>query len=291
MALVTIGIPVYNEERFLEKTILSALGQDLGDIRIVISDNGSTDGSPEIIRKYQRQDGRITAVFKKKNEGMLSNYYTLLDNTDTRYFVMMGAHDLFLPDYLRKAAAFLEANPDYVMAYPHSNFIDENDAHQGSSDSDIDTTGLCTRQRMRKVAEDLAWCTCIHGVFRTEIIRKIPVVQTRGNDQVMLFATAYHGHIRFLDGLGILRREWRRESSEAVEVRRISQGMYPETGSRFYDAYAVMSMEHLVFLFEKTTLPLWEKLALAMTLLPIFKRAHNTSVSSIALAYLNRGKK
>jgi len=290
MPLVTIGIPVYNEERFLEKTILAAINQTFSDLEIVISDNASTDGSAEIIKKYQRIDNRIKPILKATNEGPGANFSTLVAHTKSKYFVLLGAHDIFLPDYIEKAVTFLESNPDYVMAYPHSNFIDADDNHTGCCDSDIDTSGLDVSRRMKKVAEDLSWCTCVHGVFRSEVVRKIPNMKIRGGDQLMLFAAAYYGHLRFLDGLGILRREWRGDASEVIEQRRIQLGMYEETGSRLFDAYAVMSMEHLRFLFNKTTLSLYKKILLSISLLPIFKRGHGTRASSIVFAYLNRQK-
>jgi protein O-GlcNAc transferase len=98
MALVTIGIPVYNEEKYLEQTIGSAINQDFKDIEIVISDNGSTDGSVEIIKKYADLDKRIYPIYKEKNTGPAGNFHSLLDNTRSKYFVLLGAHDLFLPN-------------------------------------------------------------------------------------------------------------------------------------------------------------------------------------------------
>ncbi len=62
MAIVTIGIPVYNEEKYLEKTLESAINQDFKDIDIVISDNGYFDKSVEIIDKFCSIDSRIMPI-------------------------------------------------------------------------------------------------------------------------------------------------------------------------------------------------------------------------------------
>ena len=289
MAFVTIGIPVYNEEKHLEETIKSALAQEFKDIEIVISDNGSTDRSAEIIRKYADLDKRITPIYKEKNSGPAANFHSLLDNTRSKYFVVLGAHDLFLPNYIGEAVAFLESNPDYVMAYPKSKLVDGNDDKLGYFDSDIDTFGLDAGQRMKKTAANLFWCTCFHGVFRTDIVRNLPTLQIRGSDHLFLYAAAYHGHIHFIQKLGILRRESRQETPEMIEKRRIKAGNYRETGSRFFNAWSVTAMEHVMFIFEKTNLSTLRKLILSISIALIFKRRFGV-LPSILIAYVNRNR-
>ena len=66
-SLVTIGIPVYNEENYLAETIESAINQTYQTIQIIISDNCSTDRSFEIAQKYAEQDSRILLVRQEKN--------------------------------------------------------------------------------------------------------------------------------------------------------------------------------------------------------------------------------
>ena len=289
MALVTIGIPVYNEEKYLEQTIESAINQDFKDIEIVISDNGSTDGSVEIIKKYADLDKRIIPIYKEKNTGPLGNFHSLLDNTRSKYFVLLGAHDLFLPNYIREAVAFLESNPDYVMAYPQSKLVDGNEDKLGYADSNIDTFGLVVGQRMKKTAANLIWCTCFHGVFRTDIIRKLPTLQIRGSDHLFLYAAAYNGHIHFIQKLGILRRESRQETPEMIEKRRINAGNYRETGSRFFNSWSVTAMEHVMFIFEKTGLSALRKLILSISIALIFTRRFGV-LPSILFAYVNRNR-
>jgi glycosyltransferase involved in cell wall biosynthesis len=288
MALVTIGIPVYNEEKYLEQTIESAINQDFKDIDIVISDNGSTDRSAEIIKKYCSIDSRIKPIYKERNMGLSANYLSLLDNTRSKYFVMLGAHDLFLPNYIGEAVAFLESTPDYVMVYPQSKLVDGNDEVLGYTDSDIDTRGLNVQKRMKKIAANLSWCTCIHGVFRTDTLKELPIRQIRGADHLLLFAAAYHGHIHFMDMLGILRRESRQETPVMTEKRRIEAGNYYEPGSRFFNSWSVMAMEHVLFVMKKTSLPLIKKIALSFSVALIFKLRFNTSLTSIVFAYVHR---
>lgn len=288
MSLVTIGIPVYNEEKYLAQTIESAINQEFKDIDIVISDNGSTDKSVEIIKKYCNIDKRIKPIYKERNMGPTANFHSLLENTTSKYFVLLGAHDLFLPNYIGEAVAFLESNPDYVMAYPQSRLADGNDEELGYADSDIDTSGLNVQQRMKKTAANLSWCTCFHGVFRTDIVRKLPTLQIRGSDHLFLFAAAYHGHIHFMHKLGILRRESRQETPELTEKRRINAGNYRDPGSRFFDSWSVMAMEHVLFVLGKTGLPVVKKITLAFSIAFRFRWRFRVGFTSMVFAYVHR---
>lgn len=91
--LVSIIIPVYNNENYLERCLQSAIGQTYKDVEIIIIDDGCTDSSPDIIRKYMDQDGRMKCIHKP-NEGLVKarkdgielargKYIQYLDSDDT----------------------------------------------------------------------------------------------------------------------------------------------------------------------------------------------------------------
>lgn len=288
MALVTIGIPVYNEGKYLADTIESAINQVLTDIDIVISDNGSTDNSAEIIKYYSALDKRIRPIYLDKNIGPIANFRSLLDNTTSKYFVFLGGHDLFLSHYLSETISFLEANPDCVMSYPESRLVDGNDEMLQYSDSDIDSAGLNHLQRMTKVAANLFWCTCFHGVFRTDVIKQLPILNIRGSDHLFLFAASYYGSIHWIRGLGILRRESLQEFPEKIEERRIKAGVYSEPSSRFYNSWSVMAQEHLRFILKETNLSILDKISLSCSVVFIFRHRFDVSLLSIAFSYADR---
>lgn len=288
MALVTIGIPVYNEGKYLAETIESAINQECTDIDIVISDNGSTDNSSEIIKYYSELDKRIRPIYLGKNIGPIANFRSLLDNTTSKYFVFLGGHDLFLSHYIGEAISFLETNPDYVMSYPESRLVDGNDEVLQYSDPDIDSAGLNHLQRMTKVAANLSWCTCFHGVFRTDVIRQLPTLKIRGSDHLLLFAASYYGSIHWIRKLGILRRESRPEPPKMTESRRIKSGVYSEPGNRFYNSWSVMAQEHLRFIFKGTKFSILDKISLGCSVALIFRHRFSVSLLSIAFSYADR---
>ena len=74
---VSIGIPVQNGENFLEEAIKSILDQTFSDLELIISDNGSTDRTPDICRKYAKRDKRIRFVRNEENIGASENFNNL----------------------------------------------------------------------------------------------------------------------------------------------------------------------------------------------------------------------
>src|SRR5262245_24410584 len=85
-ARVTIGVPVYNGARHLEPCLDSLLAQTYEDIEIVISDNASTDRTPEICRAYQERDERVRYHRQPRNIGAAANYNYLVGHTSGELF-------------------------------------------------------------------------------------------------------------------------------------------------------------------------------------------------------------
>jgi glycosyltransferase involved in cell wall biosynthesis len=71
---VIIGLPVYNGQKYLAAAIESHLSQTFGDFELVISDNGSTDATPEICARYAIDDKRVKYLRSDENRGILWNH-------------------------------------------------------------------------------------------------------------------------------------------------------------------------------------------------------------------------
>src|SRR4051794_27811047 len=71
---VSIGLPVYNGEKYLAAAIESALRQTFGDLELIISDNGSTDGTREICERFAAEDPRVRYHQEVQNRGAVWNF-------------------------------------------------------------------------------------------------------------------------------------------------------------------------------------------------------------------------
>jgi len=125
---VTIGLPVFNGQRFLRACLDSLLAQSFADFDLIVSDNASTDATPAIIDEYARRDPRIRVERSATNQGAVWNHRRVLALAHGRYFKWCGADDACHPDFLRMCMDALAENPDAVLAYAMTEVIDEGGA-------------------------------------------------------------------------------------------------------------------------------------------------------------------
>ena len=94
---VSIIIPVYNTEKYLEECLDSVLSQSYKNLEIIIVNDGSTDGSPKILENYKKRDSRIV-IIHQKNQGLLhARKSGVLASTGT-YIIMLDSDDYMLED-------------------------------------------------------------------------------------------------------------------------------------------------------------------------------------------------
>jgi glycosyltransferase involved in cell wall biosynthesis len=93
MPLVSVGLPVYNGERYLSRALDSILEQSLSDFELIISDNASSDTTEAICRDYARRDPRIRYVRQRENLGAPRNWNFVVHEARGRYFKWASASD------------------------------------------------------------------------------------------------------------------------------------------------------------------------------------------------------
>src|SRR5712691_1090037 len=124
--LLSIGLFVYNGERFLEEVLHSILSQTFTDFELIISDNASTDRTGELAQAYAKRDDRIRYYRNEKNMGAGWNVRRVYELATGKYFKWAAADDLLEPDLLRRCVEILESDPDCVVAYARTKEVDEN---------------------------------------------------------------------------------------------------------------------------------------------------------------------
>jgi glycosyltransferase involved in cell wall biosynthesis len=122
--LISVGMPVFNGERYLAESIESVLAQTYGHFELVISDNASTDGTSDICRRYAAQDDRIVYLRNASNVGAARNYNQLFSRTTGAYFRWFNADDLSAPDLHERCLSALLAHPSASMACGLTSLID-----------------------------------------------------------------------------------------------------------------------------------------------------------------------
>lgn len=122
---ISVAMSVYNGERYLVAAIESILNQDFSDFEFLILDDGSSDSTPDIIRKYAAGDWRIRPIIRE-NRGLIVSLNQMLEEASAPIIARMDADDISKPGRFSAQKAFLEANPDYGVVGTWSEDIDEN---------------------------------------------------------------------------------------------------------------------------------------------------------------------
>lgn len=122
--LVTIVVPSYNHARYIEQCIHSILQQTYSNIELIAIDDGSSDGSAEILERLAREHG--FQFYAQENMGLPKTLNKALALAKGEYFCPMGSDDVMLPEKTALQVAFLEAHPEAGFCCGNARFIDQN---------------------------------------------------------------------------------------------------------------------------------------------------------------------
>jgi glycosyltransferase involved in cell wall biosynthesis len=189
MPKVSIGLPVYNGERYLSESFESLLGQTFTDFEIVVCDNASTDGTADIARAFAARDRRVRYIRNPENIGANRNYNLTMTLATGQYFKMGADDDVLEPAYIEKAVAILDANPGVSVAHSGIRYIDDDGAplvYDPVSRRLTDTTGRIAIElpdlnfaldddpveRFRSVLRHTVTCHFALGLLRMSVLRR-----------------------------------------------------------------------------------------------------------------------
>lgn len=122
---ISVILPVYNGEEYLEESIQSILNQTFRDFEFIIINDGSKDGTESIIKKYQKIDKRMILINNKKNIGSSESMNLGLKNARGKYIACFCADDISHPKRLEKEFNYLEKNTHIFLVGTSGIYIDE----------------------------------------------------------------------------------------------------------------------------------------------------------------------
>ena len=110
----SVLMPAYNNARYLDDAVRSILAQTLSDFEFIIIDDGSTDGSQDLLEEYARRDSRVRLLRNDSNRGIVYSLNRGLDACRGRYVVRMDSDDWAFPDRLERQLAVMDSRPDVI---------------------------------------------------------------------------------------------------------------------------------------------------------------------------------
>jgi len=190
----------------------------------------------------------------------------LIDRAETDFFMWMGAHDLLSETYIEQCVNILDDDHNAVLAYHKAVFFEETISKlEKLTYSEIDTKNLSTTFRLNKIVNVTGSCTAIHGVFRTDVAKKLPFEKMIGPDHLMLFATAAQGHIRQIDTVGFFRRDVHKH--ETIAQRRQRYEQFKMFTPKRLSPSILFAKKHIHYTFKFRQLNIFSKLFVSLNIM------------------------
>ena len=191
---VSLGMPVYNAQRYLAQALDSILAQTFRDFELVISDNGSTDRTEEICRQYvAREQPRIRYHRNEINRGAAWNHNHVFTLSRGDYFKWVAYDDWCAPEFLEKCVAVLDRAPDAALCYTGIVDVDEEGKPLRLNPC---LAGRYARpyERFRIIVDHKHSCEEVYGLIRSSILKKTPLMGSyAASDQNLLAELALRG--------------------------------------------------------------------------------------------------
>jgi len=215
---LSIGMPIYNAEKFLQNRLDSLLSQTFTDFELIISDDASTDSTPHICREYIKKDKRIQYIRQEKNIGMSANFYFVLHEAKGEYFFWAAQDDVTLPGFIEKNMEILDKNKNIICSVSKIKFVGKviDDLTITKKDSKFRkiekkirgnlanaNTQLISgnyENKVKKFLRNKGSSLAQYGIYRTDILKKSVVLPGfHGDEWAIVLSALKYGDINVID--------------------------------------------------------------------------------------------
>jgi len=174
---VSIGLPVFNGEKYLAEALESLLAQTFSDFELIISDNASTDGTEAICKEYASKDYRIRYYKSRKNIGAVGNFNRAFSLSNAEYFKWAAHDDLCARDYLKQCLEVLDHEPSVVLCYPKTTIIDEKGRKMYNHEDGLNLRSSVPHKRFRQFLRKPPGCNPLNGLMRRKVLCRTQLIR------------------------------------------------------------------------------------------------------------------
>jgi glycosyltransferase involved in cell wall biosynthesis len=196
--LVSIGLPVYNGERFLERAVNSVVEQTHRNWELLISDNGSSDRTADIAREFAERDPRVRFRAFDENQGAVANFEVVFRETTGPFFMWLAFDDWVAPTYLETCLGHLAGSPQSVLAFAAMNVVDDTSEPFRYRFEPIDGSDSA---KARRRFHSMLWglqdpTSAVFGLARREALEKTGLIRNSNEpDRILLGELSLLGRI------------------------------------------------------------------------------------------------
>ena len=199
---VTIGMPVFNGMRYIERSTSALLGQSFEDFELVIVDNFSTDGTYEFAQALTT-DPRVRVERNDHNIGAIRNFIRAVDLARGEYFMWAAVDDIWEPEFVARLVAELDANPTAGLAMSAiRTFREDGRTKEVVRFVGAEHPAYLTPLRLAlKLGSLQKWSYFIYGLFRRQLLQQAVRYFPEGGapDRILLAQVALNSGIRYVD--------------------------------------------------------------------------------------------
>jgi len=186
--LLTVGLPVYNSERYISQSIESLLNQTYRDFRLIISDNASTDGTAEICKAYASRDARIAYYRNDVNIGLSPNFNRVFALAESKYFKWATADDYWAPTLLARAVEIMEADDSIALCYPKTTLVDADGGNPQLYEDGLHLMSDSPQERFIQLMNRIRLSHQHLGVSRVSMVKCTHLLGEHGGSDINLLA-------------------------------------------------------------------------------------------------------
>jgi polysaccharide pyruvyl transferase WcaK-like protein/glycosyltransferase involved in cell wall biosynthesis len=243
---VTIGLPVYNGERYLAESLDALLSQTFTDFELIVLDNASTDSTPDICRRYASADRRVRYVRRPSNVGAARNHNDVFAGARGRYLKWASHDDLYDRDLLRRCVDALEERPDAVLAHSWDALIDEDGDVISRVPYHLDTAEEDPARRLRSLLF-VPGGNDFYGVMRAEAFRATRGVGSFHHaDRTFVASLALQGPFVQVPQVLYYRRDHPGRGEHAPSVRARCTTLDPQRSDRLRHPVLRLHLEYVL---------------------------------------------
>jgi glycosyltransferase involved in cell wall biosynthesis len=216
---VSIGLPVYNAERYLKECLDSLLAQSFCDFEVVVCDNASDDNTAAIADDYARRDPRVRVYRADRNHGLAWNWNRAFALASGRYFKWAAADDVHLPHYLERTLEVLLVEPDAVLVHSRTVEVDEHGVEGPEVIKDLRTGGCDVAARFHELTRKGWPCVDVFGLVRAEVLAQTGLHgRYPRSDRALLAELGLHGRLVQVPEVLFHRREFAGRASRSHDL-------------------------------------------------------------------------
>ena len=196
---VSVGIPVYNGEKWINETVGSILSQTYGDIEVIISDNATTDNTESICRDLSDKDSRVKYFRNDENIGVANNFNNVFYHSTGDYFKWSSVSDLIMPDFIEKCMDRFSCDDDIALVCPSTVLFNEEAGTEEKYVDGLDVSSDSAVERFINYLENIKLNNIMNGVIKSEALKKTGLFKNfLAADVNMIAELALYGKLVYL---------------------------------------------------------------------------------------------